>query len=333
MKTLAYRFLFILILSLSQAFYGLLTVPAYALYSLQNDYPDNILENGDFTSGELSPWWLYLYTDDGANANVVVEDGWCRITDISLSGEQVDWYIQLIQTFTSEQIDRLQSGQTYLLTFDVISENSSRPCYVYFGLDGDPWTAYVAENIVISDRPATFRLEFTVNSVFPAIKLAFNLGEDESEVAFDNIMLEQKPAEKLASQQVIASSGMFFENGSGSIAFTLGELVIATLTKEDKILTQGFHQGEIAVIPDFTLPNLDFEITVFPNPVYDRVTLMSERYDGLFYSLYTLQGDIIQQGYLTSDHTEIDFTLLKPSIYLLKVTEGNTIKTFKIIKK
>ena len=334
MKTQTFRFISIVILCLNQAFCGLSYIPAYATHIMQPDKTDNILENGDFTSGELSPWWLYFYTYDGANASAAVEDGWCRITDISLSGEQIDWYVQLIESFTSEQMDRLQSGETYILTFDAVSESSNRPCYVYFGLDGDPWTFYISENILITDHPATFRFEFTVNTIFPTIKLAFNLGQDESEVAFDNIRLEQKPAEKQARQQVIATSGMYFENSSGSIAFTLGEPVIITLTEGDKILTQGLHQGEIAVTTSFTGPNLDFEITAFPNPAYDRVTLMSERYDGLFYSLYTLQGDIIQQGNLTSDHTEIDFTALKPSIYLLKVTEGNnTMKTFKIIKK
>ena len=334
MKNFNCRIVSVTALCISQVLFGLLAFPVHSDNILPYEKTENIIENGEFAGNELSPWWLYLYTYDGANANAVVDDGWCRITDISLSGEQIDWYVQLIQSFTSEQIASLQSGETYVLTFDAISESSNRPCYVYFGLDDDPWTAYIAENIVISDQPNTFRFEFTISTVFPAIKLSFNLGQDDNEVAFDNIRIEQKSSERQARQQVIATSGTYFENSSGSIAFTLGEPVIATLTEGDKILTQGLHQGEIGVIPDFILPDLDFEITAFPNPAYDRVTLMSERYDGLFYSLYTLQGDIILQGYLTSDHAEIDFTALKPSIYLLKVTEGNnTMKTFKIIKK
>ncbi len=136
------------------------------------------------------------------------------------------------------------------------------------------------------------------------------------------------------SQEVIATSGDYFENSSGSVAFTIGEPVTATLIKDDKILTQGFHQSEITIETEYILPALEFEITAFPNPANDYVILKAEQFEGLHYYLFTMEGGQILEGLLVSDQTEINFSLLTPSIYFLKVIEGNKeLKTFKIIKK
>ncbi|PHS10033.1 MAG: hemagglutinin protein [Kordia sp.] len=45
--------------------------------------------------------------------------------------------------------------------------------------------------------------------------------------------------------QVIGSSGTTLSNASASINFTVGELVVTTITDGTTTLTQGFHQGEI----------------------------------------------------------------------------------------
>jgi len=136
------------------------------------------------------------------------------------------------------------------------------------------------------------------------------------------------------SQEVIATSGDYFENSSGSVAFTIGEPVTATLIKDDKILTQGFHQSEITIETEYILPALEFEITAFPNPANDYVILKADQFEGLHYLLYTIEGEQIQQGLLDSDQTEINFSHFQPSVYLLRVVEGNKdLKTFKIIKK
>lgn len=294
---------------------------------------DNIIENSDFNT-DLSSWWLYVWTDEGATANMEMEDGWCVLSNLTVSDQPSEWHIQLIQSFTSGQIAQLETGTTYILSFDACAESNNRPCYVYFGLDGDPWTAYVAENILIGDMPETFRFEFALSTIFPTIKLSFNLGQDDIEVKFDNVILEQKPTEQAPQHQVISTSGKYFENSSGSISFTLCEPVITTLSEGDNILTQGFHQSEITVIPEYIHPALQFEIAVYPNPAHDYVILKTDQITGLFYILYTIKGEAIQQNILVKDQTEIDFSTLLPSIYFLKVIEGDKeLKTFKIIKK
>lgn len=46
-------------------------------------------------------------------------------------------------------------------------------------------------------------------------------------------------------RQVIGSAGQSFSNATLSMDFTVGELVVTTITDGSSILTQGFHQGEI----------------------------------------------------------------------------------------
>jgi len=46
----------------------------------------------------------------------------------------------------------------------------------------------------------------------------------------------------VASQQVVATAGAYYENDNISLSWTLGETVIATFESDDIILTQGFQQ-------------------------------------------------------------------------------------------
>ena len=48
-------------------------------------------------------------------------------------------------------------------------------------------------------------------------------------------------------QQVIGSSGLQYVTVSARVAFTIGEPLTATLTGQDGIITQGFHQGTLTV--------------------------------------------------------------------------------------
>lgn len=47
---------------------------------------------------------------------------------------------------------------------------------------------------------------------------------------------------QVEAQQVIASAGNFFENGSGSVSFTMGEPATNTFSGNGVIVTQGFQQ-------------------------------------------------------------------------------------------
>jgi len=134
-------------------------------------------------------------------------------------------------------------------------------------------------------------------------------------------------------QEVISSSGSYMENSSGSIAMTIGECVTKTHITANSIITQGFHQTNLIPTVIKELAGLDFEIMAYPNPVTESVTLRVEKPQGLFYILYDMSGQILEQKKIRNIETEIDFGNLAPSDYIIKVINNDyEVKSFKIVK-
>ena len=134
-------------------------------------------------------------------------------------------------------------------------------------------------------------------------------------------------------QQVISTAGGAFENGSGSISFTIGECITSTLSSSATILTQGFHQPKLVIIDNQPIKLDDIDITAFPNPAKEFVILRIKEFRGFSYTLHDLTGRIIEKKEIFSSETEIDFKNLVPSAYILKVSNKNEdTRTFKIIK-
>ena len=69
----------------------------------------------------------------------------------------------------------------------------------------------------------------------------------------------------VSAQEVVSTQGDSYSNTSGSIDFTLGEVIIATGTDGTNNITQGFHQTNwnFLGVEDFS-PN--YEAIIFPNP-------------------------------------------------------------------
>jgi len=138
------------------------------------------------------------------------------------------------------------------------------------------------------------------------------------------------------AQQVISSTGGTGQNGSGTLSYTLGELVIDTYTKSNTTITQGFHQPKITVTAINELYGVDFSIFAFPNPTYSLVKLKIEKggTEKLDYTLYDLGGKLLLQGKLENGETEVSFDPFIPATYFIKIlVDGKEVKTFKIIKQ
>lgn len=135
--------------------------------------------------------------------------------------------------------------------------------------------------------------------------------------------------------QVISTAGGTFENGSGSISFTVGEFMIATYipTVDGVILTQGFQQSRIDIVSIRDITIQDFEISVYPNPVNDFVIVNIEDPQGFSYTLFDMSGRTLQIGKILSTEYEIQFTDYAPSFYILKLYQDDVeVAAFKIIK-
>lgn len=137
------------------------------------------------------------------------------------------------------------------------------------------------------------------------------------------------------AQQVLSSTGGTFQNSGGMISFTLGELAIDTYTQGETTITQGFHQS-ILVEPVSELPEINFSIDVFPNPVNDYIIIKIEKRhsQNMNFILYDINGKTLQNGLIPNAETEINFSSINSGTYILKIRQNeNEIKTVKIVKQ
>jgi hypothetical protein len=139
-----------------------------------------------------------------------------------------------------------------------------------------------------------------------------------------------------SGQQVVTTSGDFYQNTNGSISWTLGEIMTDTYTNNQSVLTQGFQQPNLKVTSITELPGLDYSITAFPNPAKEFVKLKIEKEDvnGMQYDLLDMSGKVIESKKIQNSETEISFADLIPATYFIRITENDIeIKIFKIVKQ
>jgi hypothetical protein len=131
---------------------------------------------------------------------------------------------------------------------------------------------------------------------------------------------------------LVSASGASFQNNSAYMSFSIGEPIISTLSSSSAILTQGFHQTRLRTgVP--VISQTEIQMSVFPNPVKDLLILQLGDPQGFDYLLYDIRGGLIKQGQVLDERTEINFRVLAPAVYILKVMnhkeEG---KVFQIVK-
>ena len=141
----------------------------------------------------------------------------------------------------------------------------------------------------------------------------------------------------LTAQEIISTQGNTYSNASGSIDFTIGEVVIFTGTNGINDATQGFHQTNwnFLGVEDFAP---DYEASIFPNPTSDVLNIKTSSFENVTYTLYDAQGKLVLQNILAAEVTPIQVSHLAPGSYSIQLTfeEGKKSalksKTFKLIK-
>ncbi len=136
----------------------------------------------------------------------------------------------------------------------------------------------------------------------------------------------------VSAQEVVATQGDSYSNASGSIDFTLGEVIIDTGTDGTNDLTQGFHQTNwnFVGVEDFA-PN--YEAIIFPNPTSEVLNIRTSSFENVTYTLYDAQGKLVMQDILSAEQTPIQVSQLAPGSYSLTLNnETQNLKTFKLVK-
>ena len=80
---------------------------------------------------------------------------------------------------------------------------------------------------------------------------------------------------------------------------------------------------------------IDGEVSMYPNPVYDRLTIVSDHWKGEFQiTVYNTLGQRMQQSTVFLDgEASIDVGHLSPGSYFFYLTKGEREVVFKILKK
>jgi hypothetical protein len=156
--------------------------------------PDNILANGSFDICELLPWEIFSSDQLEKPAGYRIFDGECRIMPDGITPEPDVSDIKLWQELSEPQLEMLETDSAYELSFDARAEISDRPCSIFFGMNEEPFTAIIDEDILIGTETESFSFGFTLSEIFTSMKLSFGLGADSSAVTFDNVRLVKVPS-------------------------------------------------------------------------------------------------------------------------------------------
>ena len=131
--------------------------------------------------------------------------------------------------------------------------------------------------------------------------------------------------------ELVSASGASFQNSSGYISYSIGEVITTTLTSSSAILTQGFHQTRLRTVP--VINQSAIQMSVFPNPVKDLLILQIGDPLGFDYLLYDVRGGLLERGQVLDERTEINFSALAPAVYILRVTNHKEeLRLFQIVK-
>lgn len=125
----------------------------------------------------------------------------------------------------------------------------------------------------------------------------------------------------------------------GTVSYSIGQIVYTTNTGINGSVAQGVQQPyEISTTIGINETTINLEMSVYPNPTANYLTLKTDDNANLSYQLYDMQGKIIESKTVTAGSTTIKMEGLPKASYFLKVSNSEhpdsyrEVKTFKVIK-
>ncbi len=143
------------------------------------------------------------------------------------------------------------------------------------------------------------------------------------------------------AQHSVNTTGGNVSNTSGSVGYSVGQIVCSSYSENDGSVSEGVQQPyEIYVITSVDkMKDIDLIISVFPNPVADQLSLLvtgqeNHPQSDYYYHLLDINGKSIILEKMIDDITLIDMSGMQPGVYFLQVTASEErIGLFKIIKR
>ncbi|MBN1790724.1 MAG: T9SS type A sorting domain-containing protein [Bacteroidales bacterium] len=142
----------------------------------------------------------------------------------------------------------------------------------------------------------------------------------------------------LQAQETVISSGGNAKGYTGTVSYSVGQVVYAATTSADGKIAEGVqHPCEIFVVTGIEeAAGIHLDMVVYPNPTSDFLLLIIEDYklEILTYQLCGIDGSLLQNGKIAEKETIIPTGDLSPAVYFLRISNHEKeMKTFKIIKK
>tara|TARA_B110001469_G_scaffold115996_1_gene120914 strand:+ start:413 stop:892 length:480 start_codon:yes stop_codon:yes gene_type:complete len=138
----------------------------------------------------------------------------------------------------------------------------------------------------------------------------------------------------LHAQESPTTAGGEATGTGGTASYSVGQVVYTSATGTNGSLAQGVQQPyEISVTIGIKETSINLELSVYPNPTTDYLTLKVDDFETLNFQLIDLQGKVIANKKVTNATTIIKMEELAKALYFLNVTKNNkVVKSFKIIK-
>ncbi len=191
-----------------------------------NGFGVNLLDNGDFESGETG--WGLSINESGATASAGFYSGEAIISGINPSWERNGWGIQLVQSNIS-----LEQGKSYSLTFKAKAD-SPRAINSSIIKNESPYTDYSngSWEFDLTTQLQEFTYEFSMeHSSDAAALLTFDLGSESPTITIDDVVLTESSGSTVDISTTPLVNMSFVDCFTGSSSIKIPLQANATVTK------------------------------------------------------------------------------------------------------
>lgn len=139
---------------------------------------------------------------------------------------------------------------------------------------------------------------------------------------------------ELEREIVASGGGTASASGTLDLSYTVGDVATMTFENAEVVVCLGFQQSD-ENITSVSFPDLAFDLSVFPNPATDYVSISAPSNETFTVQLIDVSGKILQTQllFLSETPTGLSLTDLPAGLYVLRFSnENHTPFSFKLQK-
>ncbi len=158
-------------------------------------------------------------------------------------------------------------------------------------------------------------------------------------ITFALLLISLSIHSQTLERSVISASGDYDQGQGISLEWTVGELAVSSITTDDGMITEGFHQPVLQVEKLESGFDNDIEVTIAPNPVraWLNIGVDDPEKRMLELELFDVQGKLIDRLEMDTsiENVQMDMTNFASGTYLLRIVNpasGTLVDAFKVSK-